>query len=411
MEKPSGSRMAKVPIRETGMASAGMRVAPVLKEHVRDAHHQDQGDNQRFHDFRHGGGNILRGVVADDVAYAVREAVLQIHQRILHAVHGFQGIGVVQAVHGHVHGILPVVAAAARVGFRAQLNAGDVVQTGDVAVLSGADNNLAELLHGLKPPGDVHLVLDEIVFPFRTDGPGGGLHVLRLDGVGDVIRSDVQGGHAQGVQPDAHAVILFRHQVDGGDARHAGDFILHPGLDEVVQLQGTHAGGPEGEESQDVRGALTYLDALVRHFLGQLVLHALQGVLDVHHVDVRVRAALERQGKGITAGVVRLGGEIKQVFQPVQFLLNGGGQRLHHHLGARARVGGLHVDAGGGDFRILRNGQLLQADAARQNHQDGDDDGEFGAFDKQVRNHGMISFERNTPDSPWRRDAPCACRR
>ena len=27
MEKPSGSRMAKVPIRETGMASAGMRVA------------------------------------------------------------------------------------------------------------------------------------------------------------------------------------------------------------------------------------------------------------------------------------------------------------------------------------------------------------------------------------------------
>jgi len=173
-----------------------------------------------------------------------------------------------------------------------------------VAILARADDNLAEFLHGLQSSGDVHLVLDEVVFPFRADGAGRGLNVLRLDGIGNVIRRDIQGGHAQGVQPDAHAVILFRHQVDGRDSRYAGNLILHPGLDEVVQLQGTHAGGPESEESQDVRGAFLDLDALVRHLLGKFVFHPFQGVLNVHHVDVRIRAALERQGQGIPAGVI-----------------------------------------------------------------------------------------------------------
>ena len=364
------------------------RGTPVLQEQVRDAHHQNQGDDKRFHDFRHGGGNVLRGVIAHDVAHTFRKTFFQLLQRVFHAVHGFQGIGVIQAVHSHVHGVFPIVAAAARVGFRAQLNAGNVVQPGNVAILARADDNLAEFLHGLQSSGDVYLILDEVVFPFRADGAGRGLNVLRLDGVGNVIRRDIQGGHAQGVQPDAHAVILFRHQVDGRDSRYAGNLILHPGLDEVVQLQGTHAGGPEGEESQDVRGAFPDLDALVCHLLGKFVFHPFQGVLNVHHVDVRIRTALERQGQGIPAGVIRFGGEIEQVFQPVEFFLNGGSQRFHHHLGAGARIGSLHVDAGGRDFRILRNGELVQADAARQHHQDSDDDGEFGAFDKQVRNHG-----------------------
>ena len=45
----------------------------------------------------------------------------------------------------------------------------------------------------------------------RADQAGGGLDVLLLDGIGDVIGRDAESRHALRIEPDAHGIVERAH--------------------------------------------------------------------------------------------------------------------------------------------------------------------------------------------------------
>ena len=97
--EPSSGNRAKVPTRDTGTASRGIRVvAPPLEEDEHDNEHQEQGLEERLHDLPDALGDGERRVERDHVVETSGKLDLRlVHQR-LGLPHGVDGVGARQLV-------------------------------------------------------------------------------------------------------------------------------------------------------------------------------------------------------------------------------------------------------------------------------------------------------------------------
>jgi len=214
--------------------------APVLQEDEHHQEHQDHGFHQGVDHFVDGFHNEVVGVHDDLVVDALGEVLGQ----FLHAggdgLAGGDGVGAGQQVDTHGTGHHAVVFAADAVVLAAHLDAGHVLEAQHGAVLTGTDDDLAELLRrgqtalGVDLPGE----LGGIGHGRVAQTAGGELRVLLLDGRGDLAHGDAVLGQLVRDEPDAHGVVHVTEHVHVAHAGHTLEFVGHVHLHVVVQVHG-----------------------------------------------------------------------------------------------------------------------------------------------------------------------------
>ena len=172
--------------------------APVLQEQHHHQHDQDQRLDQRLDD------GLDR--VAHEVGRVVDDVVFEPFGEVAgHLVHGrldvggqLQGVGARRLEDANGHGRLAVEVALDAVAVAAQLDAGDVLQAGDLAVLARLDDDVFEFgLAGEAAIGvDQQLVVHALCHGLRADNASRNLHVLLADGGDDIARGHAAAGDA-----------------------------------------------------------------------------------------------------------------------------------------------------------------------------------------------------------------------
>ena len=128
-------------------------------------------------------------------------------------------------------------------------------------------------------------------------------------------------------------------------------------------------------------------------------------VLDVDGGDVLVVADVERGDDVGEAVGGAVGVEVDQPLDAVDLLLDRGRDRVGDGLGVGAGVGRRDLDLGRHDVRVERDRQDEDADAADEQHQQGQHRGEDRAADEEV-DHGCSRYrwlaDRRRGSSDWR---------
>ena len=124
--------------------------------------------------------------------------------------HDRQSVGVVHFEHADDGRGTAVVQRLTRVFFRTHLHTCDIPQQNLPAVFACAHDDVFEFLWSLQTALCVNFKRHVRVGRIRTDGTSGGLHVLRLDGVGNLADAHVETTQFQRIQPNTHGVRLVR---------------------------------------------------------------------------------------------------------------------------------------------------------------------------------------------------------
>ncbi len=198
--------------------------APGLQKHNHHQHHQKDGTDQGFDNRTNGFLDEKRGVVHNTVIETLGKTLFEFFHGGAHCLGSLQRIGAGQleyhqrggglAAHITVHGIIA----------RSKLNARDVAQICDLSLISGFDNDVAELLFGPQPAQSIdrELKLASIRHRRLIDDACRHLHVLFPDGIDDISCGEVTLRHFAGVKPDSHAVVAraeYQHVAHAADAR------------------------------------------------------------------------------------------------------------------------------------------------------------------------------------------------
>ena len=136
----------KVPIRDTGTASSGIkRGAPALQEQIH--HHGDQhdSDQNRGHDILNAFGDRFGGIQRDHVIHILREALLSVFHQLADAFGRLHRVAARQLVHRDDGAGLAVDAPGERIILRAQFNARHIANAHGSAIGQFADDDIAEL--------------------------------------------------------------------------------------------------------------------------------------------------------------------------------------------------------------------------------------------------------------------------
>ncbi len=130
-------------------------------------------------------------------------------------------------------------------------------------------------------------------------------------------------------------------------------------------------GRADGYEAEEVRGLRTHPAAELLHFGRQLRLGLRNAVLHLDEIHVAVCSNLERHCERIGAIVARVGRHVNHVIHAVHFVLDRGGDGVHHLAGVRAgiTVGNLYFRRR--KLRILRYRQVEYGHCARYRQHDG----------------------------------------
>ena len=292
---------------------------------------------------------------------AFRQFGLQFVEQGVDVVHDLRGVRTGRLEDHRADARMAVGVTFVSVGFAAQFDVGDVLQTQERAVGLREQHDFTELFGRLVASAVFHRVLERVlgVLAQRT---GRRLDVLFGQRRRHVRRDELVLGHYVGLQPDAHRVV-------GAEGEHLADAAdtLDTRLDvdlQVVRQEGLVVGvvGAVQREDLDHRGLAfhgrhTDLRDLGRKLAGgarHFVLH-----VDGRHVGVGSLAEIDRHG-GAADGCA--GGHVGHVLHTVDGLFERYDDRLLNRFGAGSRIGGAHHDRRGRDVGILLDGQCRQTD-------------------------------------------------
>ncbi len=217
---------------------------------------------------------------------------------------------------------------------------------------------------------------------------GGDLHVVGLERRENVLHRQMVIGQLVGVQPDAHG-ILGAEVLHLAHARNARQDLLQVGLGVVPQVVAVHAAvfRDQAHDDQVVPGRLADRDPLALDHLGQAGHGELELVLHLGPGKVRIGPRGEGQLEPGASGRIAGGGQVEHLVEAGHLLLDDLGDAVLHGLGRGAGIGGLDVDRGRGDGRILGDGQIVDGEAAHQHDDDGNHPGEDRAIQEEFREH------------------------
>ncbi len=274
------------------------------------------------------------------------------------------------------------------IGVAAQFDAGHIRQMHHRAIRRGLEDDVAELIRGLKlglgGDGGVQRLAGN--GGLAADRTGGDLNILGLDGGADIGRLQGEVVELIGVQPDAHRV-LGAEILNAAHARDAAQRVLHLGRHEVGDVQGgvTVGGVIHGDDQQEVGLRLGDRHAQLLHLAGQLRYRLLHLVLDLHLGDVRIGARRESGDDRNRAVGIGLGREIQKIIQAGELLLDHLGHGILHGRGIGAGIEGIHRHRRWRDGGILLHRQGEGRNGACQHDDDGDDPGEDRPVDEEAR--------------------------
>ncbi len=214
-------------------------------------------------------------VVSDLVGHAIGE----IPGKSLHlggdSICDGDGICAGGLINGHDGPVALIVAAEGIGGFRTQFDAANILDPDEGAVGIGANNSILELrnLNQATLGLDVELVQLVVSHRLRADASHGGLDVLSLEGIDDIVRRNPQACQPVALDPDAHAVLQAAKQeriADPGDPLDVVEDIDRRVVVEEQRVVGAFFLRIEVDDLQQRRGFLLHIDAGPRDFLRQL---------------------------------------------------------------------------------------------------------------------------------------------
>ena len=314
------------------------RRAPVAQEH----HHHDHHQQDRFH--QRDGHRLQRsahkhgGVIGNPRHQPFREVGLQALHGVAHRLRHIEGVGprALDDLQGHRR--LAVQQAAQRVGIGAHLDTGHITQARDLAVIAGADDDVAKLLFIRQAPEGIDRDLERRSgIRCLADRAGRHLHVLLAHGGDDIAGGQATGGDQVRVEPQAHAVFTRAPHQHIVDPRQARQLIAHlqVGIVGDVERVITLVGGQQVDHHEDVRRGFLRDHAQALHLFGQARQSPRHTVLHLDLGHVRVGALGEGRGQDHAAIGGRLRGHVKHALNPGDHLF----QRRRHRLGNHLRVG------------------------------------------------------------------------
>jgi hypothetical protein len=168
-----------------------------------------------------------------------------------------------------------------------------------------------------------------------------GLHVLRLDGGGNVRRGQSQRGQPVRLEPDPHGVVLQTKQCDLAHPPHTGERVDEVDRGVVVQKQRVEGavGRVERDHLEQRGGLLSGAQPQPLHFLRQGWDGEGHAVLRVDRGNVRVGPHFEADVEAEGAIIAACGAHVDHVLHAVHLAFHRLGDGLFDHKCAGAGVG------------------------------------------------------------------------
>ena len=333
------------------------RGPPRTEEEEDDECDEEGGFNERVAHLADGGTHKASGVERDAVLDVRRELLGQLIHPRADAVGGLEGVRARLQEDADTGDRLAIQHAELLVTLGTEFHAGDVLEAEDTVGGAGAQHDVAKLLGGRQAPaghdghheGGVHRRL-------LAEAADGVLSVRGTDRTDDLSGSDTERRHAIRPQPDAHRVIAGTEDARIADAGEAFDFLDDHRGGEVAEKDGVTRGlgRDDRHRHEDVVRALLGDHTETTDLLRQARLSKLDAVSHEDGRHVRVDAVLKSNGDAERAAGGRVGRIIKEAFDAVDLLLEGGGDIIDKRLRRGARVARHDRHGGRRDLRILR---------------------------------------------------------
>ena len=339
--------------------------AQIAQEQIDHQHHQCHRETEfecHVLDRSPDGG----GAVADHLqVHSTRERGLELRQQgldmVCHADHVRTRLALDVDNHGSM-GAIPGRELVVLGGFD---HAGDVAQPDGRAIAEGYDHRAVFLrrfdlvvgIDGRCPERAVETALGDV-------GIGIG------DGSAHVFQPQAEACQGSGIDLDAHRRPLPAGNADQPHPCHLGQFLRHPGVDQVIDLrQGQIV--RRGGEAQDWR--VGRIDLAVHRRQGQVDRQQVAGGIDggLYFLLGHIQACAERELQGDHRRPPGAGGQ--HLLQPrhlAELPLEWGGDRRGHHVRAGPGIEGGDLDGGVVHLRQGRQGQEAQC------HQPGQEQGQ-----------------------------------
>ncbi|KAF5049797.1 hypothetical protein DSECCO2_436140 [anaerobic digester metagenome] len=349
----------------------------------------DDDDEQRvaqgLQHLMDGAVDVLRGVVGHPPLHARGQGLLDGLHFLAHELDDIDGVGVGQGPDADEHGRLAREAHLRAVVLGAQGHVGDVAESDDGAVF-GADGQALEFLGGaqIRVGGEVDLDQLALGLPQRRE------IVVRGQGLVHGGGADVQGGHAVGLEPDAHGEGPCAEDVGALDSGQGRKPRLHNAHEEVRDLVLFQVGR---SEAQVGRGELAVgrFDVDDGHLgLGrQVAAHLVDLGADLGQGLDGVVVELEADADGREI-LCALGLDVVDAVGAGDGPLQGRGDEPADQIGAGADIGRGHGDHGVVAARVLAHREAEHGLQPGDDDQQIDDQGQDRATDEDIGEfHGV----------------------
>ncbi|MNS26849.1 hypothetical protein D3C72_587850 [compost metagenome] len=350
------------------------RGTPGLQEQDDDQHHQHQRFEQGVHHGFDGTTDEHGRVIDDAVVHALGEVLLQLGHLRPHFVGDLDGVGAWALEDRDGHRRLVVQQRTQGILAGTEFDPGDVLQAGDFAIGTGADDDVLELFL----IDQATLGVDRQLEAGRTRGgwgaqlAGGHLAVLFADRSHHITGGEVARSGLVRVQPHAQRVVAHAEQLHIAHAAQARQLVLDVEDGVVGQVEHVVAVVRRGQvhDHGQVGRGLVDGDTDAGHFLWQLGLGTGDAVLHLHLGVVQVGAQGKGDGQRQLAVSGGLGGHVQHVLHAGNRLLQWRGDGFADDLGVGAGEVGAHHHGGRHHFGVFADRQLEQRDRTRdQQHQ------------------------------------------
>ena len=261
------------------------------QEEKNDKHHEHDSLADGLIDVPHRFADEDGFVVGDLGDHAFRQRGEDAGHRRLHLVGDVERVGGRLLHHAERDRRLAVEADDAALVQRAKLGMADIREAYEVA-LHVLEDEIVELLRrleiGLGEHGEFAL--------HALDAAGGHIDVLPAKRVLDVLRGEVVGGEALGIEPDAHRIFALAEQGHGGNPAQRLQLILDVAVGVIGDLERRVPVAGEGDVEDRLGIGLDLLDDRLVDLVGEMSPHPCGAVAHVGGGIIGIALELETDG-------------------------------------------------------------------------------------------------------------------